>query len=100
MSKRTHNCTSRRVLPTALLPTRKTPSLPPAGLAARLRSMGIPCSADDIVSPAKLAADWLRAHDAGTQAGSMCTRGNGGIPWVLGTTSTMHNRETRNYGVG
>ncbi|GFR49632.1 hypothetical protein Agub_g11705 [Astrephomene gubernaculifera] len=34
------------------------------GLAARLRDMGVPCRAEDIVSPAKLAADWLRAHKA------------------------------------
>ncbi|GLC64789.1 hypothetical protein PLESTF_000207700 [Pleodorina starrii] len=38
------------------------------GLAARLRDMGIACTAEDIVSPAKLAADWLRSHNAGPTA--------------------------------
>ncbi|KAG2484279.1 hypothetical protein HYH03_016923 [Edaphochlamys debaryana] len=38
------------------------------GLAAKLQSMGLPATGDDIVTPAKLAGDWLRANHPGPVA--------------------------------
>ncbi len=47
------------------LPPHHPAAVPAAALAQRLRAMGIPASPEDILSPAKLAAEWLRNNEAG-----------------------------------